>query len=290
MKRGGTAKTAEHELRGSGFATVLASNMHTFADIFAQGREGKYIIKAVHNIDSVTRKEAVALSKLSQFMGAEPLVVGEVSKNNKLKLGVSYYRFSIRCVSPEMLSNLSDSATSPLASKSVGLKAMVDGTKLRRLRKMSGSNAPDLARRAKISISTLYKHERSSNYAAMTTVTRLEKILGDSVRTESQQYYRRTVFKTGTLEGTGMQALKLNTAPFDIVAKDKNLFEISLDANSRTLAKRATFFSAIRETFENNYPFFLSSRKKGRVLGVPVVGKEEISRVHSEDDLLDLVY
>ena len=74
-----------------------------------------------------------------------------------------------------------------------------------------------------------------------------------------------------------------------MVAKEKNYYEISLDANSRTLAKRAMFFSAIRETFDNNYPFFLSSRKHGRIEGVPVVGKKELRVIDSEEELLNRI-
>ncbi len=290
MKKDQVASEARRELEVGGFATVLASNMHTFANIFAQGREGKFIIKAVHNIDSVTRKEADALSKLSRFMGAEPLVVGEVSKNSKLRPGVSYYRFSIRCISPEMLADLAPNGSPLLASKSVGLKVRIDGAKLRRLRKISGAQVSELASMVKISSSTIYKHENETDYAAAATVAKLEKILGGTIRAEEQLSFSKVAVHASTLEGTGLQALRLNSAPFDIVAKDKNYFEISLDANSRTLAKRAAFFHAIKETFDSNYPFFLSKRKKGRVLGVPVLGKEEISKVHSEDELLDLVY
>ena len=50
------------------------------------------------------------------------------------------------------------------------------------------------------------------------------------------------------------------------------------------------WFNAIRDTFENNYPFFLARKKRSRVLGVAVVGKEEIGRVESEEELLNLIY
>ncbi len=290
MKRDHIAKAAARELEAGGFATVLASNMHTFADVFAQGAGGKLIIKAVHNIDSVTRKEAVDLFRLSQFIGAEPLVVGEKSKESRLKRGVSYYRFSIRCISPEMLADITANPTPLLASKSVGLKVRIDGTRLRKLRKMSGAGISELARAVKISSSTLYKHEHETSYAAAVTVSKLERVLGESIKAEGSQLYKRVPLHSGRLEKTGLRALRLNSAPFDIVAKNRNYFEISLDANSRTMAKRAAFFSEIRERFENNYPFFISSMKKSKVLGVPVIGKKDMAAIESEDELLNLVY
>lgn len=291
MKRERIIKEAEHELSSSGYATVLASNMHTFADVFAEGRGGKYIIKAVRNIDSVTRKEARALSRLSQFVGAEPLVVGLMSKNNRLKNNINYYRFSIRCITPEMLSSLSADEPDYIASKSVGVKVMVDGSKLRRLREMSNTNVSELARKARLSRSTLYKHEQRVNYAAIGTVQKLEKILDESILyAEKESQSNRLALRPKEFARTGMQSLQLNSGPFDIVAKNRNYYEISLDANTRTLIKRAALFKAIRETFESNYPFFLSAKRKGKLRGVPVLGENEVQRVESEEQLLDLVY
>jgi putative transcriptional regulator len=291
MKREHIIKEAEHELSASGYATVLASNMHTFADVFAEGKGRKFIIKAVHNIDSITRKEASALSKLSQFVGAEPLVVGQVSKNNKLRSNISYYRFSIRCISPEMLANLTSNEPNFLASKSVGVKVRIDGSRLRKLREMSNTKVSDLAREAQISKSTLYKHEHEVNYAAIRTVVKLESILNDSIKSEEGELRsKRPSLKFEEFARTGMQALQLNNGPFDIVAKKKNYYEISLDANARTLIKRASLFKAIRETFESNYPFFLSKKGKGKIRGVPVINKDEVLNVDSEDELLNLVY
>ncbi len=122
MKRGSIIKKVERELSSSGYATVSACNMHTFVDVLAEGQGRKFIIKAVYNIDSVTKKEAEALFRLSQFMGAEPLVLGVISKKSKLRDDVSYSRFSIRCIVPEMLPKLNLSEPSMIASKSIGIK------------------------------------------------------------------------------------------------------------------------------------------------------------------------
>ncbi|MCL5239264.1 MAG: helix-turn-helix domain-containing protein [Candidatus Marsarchaeota archaeon] len=290
MKRDRIAKDAERELSSSGFATVLASNMHTFVDLFAEGPGGKFIIKAVRNIDSITKKEAVALSRLSQFMGAEPLVVGEASKKSKLERGVSYYRFSIRCISPEMLAEVASGDRTLVASKSVGIKVKIEGSRLHALRKMSGMSVTELARRVSVSSSTLYKHEKETDYASIATVSRLERVLGTVRADESAGNNSKEQPKAGLLENTGLRALRLMHPPFDIVAKDRNYFEISLDANFRTLVKRAELFNAIRDTFQNNYPFFISSKKKGKVMGVPIVGKNDMKTVESEEELLNLVY
>ena len=291
MKKGSIAKTAERELEASGFATVTASNMHTLVDVIAARRGQKFIIKVAQDIDSVTRQEANALFRLARFLDAEPIILGSVAGTRKLKENVSHYRFEVRCISPETLPNLIHGEAKLLASRSFGIKATIDNVRLRNLRKISNMQVTELARQTGLSKSTLYKHEEEPNYAAVSTIQKIEKALNSRIGIESELPRGFALrLKAEKFERTGMQALELHSAPFDIVAKDRNYFEISFDANFRTLAKRAAFFSAIRETFENNYPFFLSFRKKGKMLGVPILGKKEIERVRSEDELLDLVY
>lgn len=291
MKKERIAKLAERELDENGFATVLASNIHTLADVIAARGKQKLIIKVTHNIDSVTRQEANALFRLAQFLDAEPIIIGSVSGSKKLKENVTRYRFDVRCISAGTLTSLIHGEAKLLASKSFGVKAPIDSVRLRSLRKIGNMRIADLARKAGLSASTLYKHEEMQNYAAVSTVAKLEKILNGKIRGEEDlPRWESSKAEPARFARTGMQALELHSAPFDIVAKEKNYFEISLDANFRTIAKRAAFFSAIRETFDNNYPFFLSGKRKRRVLGVPVVGKNEVSKVRSEEELLNLVY
>jgi predicted transcriptional regulator len=175
-----------------------------------------------------------------------------------------------------------------LASKSVGVKTKLDGSKLRSLRKANDMKMEELARRSKLSKTTLYKHERSNDYAAIGTIYRLETVLNGSIKSEDVLKSRRISIRFNELAGTGMQALHLDKAPFDIVAKKKNYYEISLDANIRTLVKRAALFKEIKEAFENNYPFFINERG-GKIEGVPAIKKKELMRAGSEEDLLNLV-
>lgn len=288
MKRERIIKEAERELSTSGYSTVLASNMHTCVDVFAEKKGRKFIIKVIYNIDSLTRKEAENIYKLSQFLDAEPLVLASVSKNDRLKDNVNYRRFAIRCISPEMLLNLDSNTLSLLASKAVGVKAKLDSSKLHKLRKISNMKIVELAKESSLSKATLYKHERSDEYATIGTIARLESVLNGSIRSEDALESGRVSFHANKLAKTGLMALHLDKAPFDIVAKKRNYYEISLDANIRTLIKRAALFKAIRETFENNYPFFIS--KKGRKIdGILVVRKEDLLKAGSEEELLSIV-
>jgi predicted transcriptional regulator len=289
MKRDRIIAEAEQELNANGYSTVLASNMHTCADVFAERLGRKFVIKIVYNIDSVTRKEAESLHKLSEFLDAEPLILASVSKNAKLRPNINYQRFSITCISSEALPDLSFSAPNFFASKSVGIKARIDSSKLQRLRKTSDMRIAELAQKSRLSKATLYKHESKDVYAAMDTITRLENILNGSIKSESMPEGKRMTLRVNELAKTGIRSLRVENAPFDIVAKKKNYYEISLDANIRTLIKRAALFKAIRDTFESNYPFFINKRG-GKIKGVVALKKEDLMKAVSEEDLLNLVY
>jgi putative transcriptional regulator len=288
MKRERIIKDAERELIASGYSTVLAEKMHTCADVFAEKRGRKFIIKIVYNIDSVTKDEARDLHKLSQFLNAEPIVLASVSKRNKLKHNVTYRRFAIRCVSPDVFPEIASDNMSLLAEKSVGIKARIDRSKLHNLRKINNLAIEDLAQRSKLSKVTLYLHEREDRYAAIGTISRLEQILNGSIRSENVIENKKINLRANELAKTGMQALHLSKAPFDIVAKDKNYYEISLDANIRTLVKRAALFKELKEKFENNYPFFINERSS-KIEGVRTIKKKELMQVSSEDELLSLI-
>lgn len=288
MKRRQMLKEAEDELGSSGYATALARDMRTCADIFAQRKGDKLVIKVVHNIDSISKREASALYRISRFLNAEPIIIGAVSRNGRLRDGISYSRFSVRCVSLDTLPHLSESE-GYLASKAFGTKVRISGARLRSLRKLGNFTVAGLARSADLSKHTLYAHERSDSYASILTASRLEGVLHESVRALPAAEQRGGPQRITRLAKTGMVALAVGGAPFDIVAKRKNYYEISFEADMRTLAKRADLFRLMRENFENNYPFFVSG--SGRpIRGIPAVRRRELMAFSSEEDLLNAVY
>jgi len=289
MKRERIIKESEEELSASGYSTVLTGNMHSCADLFAQGKGSKFIIKIVYNIDSVSRKEALDLYKMSRFLDAEPIILGEVSKNGRLKSNVVYSRFSVMCMSHETLAQVPSYKTNYIASKTFGVKTRINGPQLKSLRKLSDMTVTDLAKRTGISKYTLYKHEKTDDYASLHTVERIEAVLHESIKAEGHLESKRGELLTSKLASTGIHAITLDNAPFDIIAKSKNYYEISLDANIRTLIKRAGLFKLIKESFENNYPFFIGDGRKS-LEGIPVIRKKELASLGSEEELLELVY
>lgn len=290
MKKDEIVRQVAEALENDGYSLVLIQNMHTCMDILAKKLGRKYIIKVVYNIDSATRKEADALSKIASFIDAEPIIVGSVSKSSALAEGVDYSRFSIRCVSLDSLGGLTSDLPTLTASRSVGVKVEVDAARLRNLRKISNLTRSGLSKSARISEDTIYIHEKEGGFASVETVRRIEAVLHGGIKAEQRAPPQEKRIGTTKLANTGMRAVRLDSAPFDIIAKSTNYYEISGDANVRTMIKRAEVFKAIHESF-GDYPFFLSSRMSGKLRGVPVISKKQLKKIKSEHDLLgELTY
>lgn len=288
MKKDLVVKQVAEVLENNGYSLVMIPNMHTCMDILAKKLDQKYIIKVVYNIDSASRAEAQALTKIASFMDAEPLIVGSVSKNAPLAKSISYSRFSVKCMSLGSLENIASDLPSLTASKSVGVKVMVDGERLKYLRKLSNMTRERLSRATGISTDTIYLHEKKGGYASIETVKRIEAALHGPVKgTPPQAEHHTTRVSSIRLANTGIKAARLHNAPFDMIAKSANYYEISGDANIRTMIKRAEVFKAIHESFGDNYPFFLSATKSGRMHGVPVLSRKQLKKIKSEHDLLE---
>ncbi len=289
MKKDRMMRKLTAALESNGYSYVHLKNMHTCVDVLAQKKGRKLMIKVARNIDSVRKGEVDSLRKASSFMGFESIIVGLVSNRSALSENVLYSRFSTRCVS---LGSLEGNGFAPayMASRSIGVKARIDAQRLKKLRKLANMSIGRLASESGVSEASIYDHEKSDSYASLSTVDRLESVLDGSVKSDSSEATASGSVRSRKLANTGMESISLPSSPFDVVAKGRNCYEISYEANFRTIVKRAGMFKLIRDSFDCNYQFFLSRSRDGSVNGVPIVSRRTLNRMTSEDELVNLVY
>ncbi len=287
MKKEGVVRGIEKELEDNGYSTAVARNMQTCIDVFATKLGKTIAIKAVHNIDSATRSEAGSLFKIASFLGAEPVIIGESSRNGRLERSVIYKRFSVNCIASDSLEMLEEHRIHYLASRSVGVKARIDGARLRQLRKMSGMSASRLARWAGVSKETVYRYEHGGGYASGRLAEKIGRLLGGDIAVNAGEEEAPRAGGGRKFERTGMMAVEIRNAPFDMVARSANRYEISYDANPRTVSKRAEFFGSLRSLLDSNYPFFISRKREGSVNGIPMLKHDTVRRLRSEKELLE---
>ncbi len=290
MKKEGIVRRVAKELDDSGYSTVVVRNMRTCIDVFATKLGRTVAIKAVHNIDSAGRAGVESLYRIASFIGAEPLIVGGVSQNGRLGEGVIYRRFSVRCMASSSIDLLGEEVTARLAARTVGVKVRVDGARLRKLRKNCGVSAARLAKMTGISREAVYRYERCSGFATGRVALRLGRALGEAVTMDAREGEPKRVEASRMFGTTGMAALDVSNAPFDVIVKNENRYEISYDTDSRTMAKRAELFSSLSGLLESNYPFFVSRRREGRIMGIPILRQETVRGLRSEKELVEALY
>ncbi|MEM4034712.1 MAG: helix-turn-helix domain-containing protein, partial [Candidatus Micrarchaeaceae archaeon] len=248
------------------------------------------VVKISQNIDAIHASDAEKLSEAASFIGAKPIIIGSKSRNGALKRGVGYSRFSISCINYPELDFIFDSKLTYLASKSVGIKVMLDSKRLNRLRTMEKLTLRQLADEAGVSKSTLYNHEHAYAYASLDVAKRIEKALGEAVcMGASAETPAPGPTKQKSLGSTDIRVLDLDNAPFGMLAKRHNYYAISYESDERTMRKKAAFFKELKNTVNNMFPFFISSSAK-EVYGIKAMPRKSLKSLRSEEELMDFVY
>lgn len=287
MKRDSLTRKISSWLDNSDYKVVSIEGIHSSVDILAQGKGGKFAIKVIHNIDSIGEQTINDLNKMATLFVAEPVIIGNISNNGHLERNMLYERSGARCMSYDTFRNMLSGLNPVIASKSVGAKIGISGVKLRYLRKLSNLSAGKLAEMLEVSKDTIYHHEKRGGYLARKTVEKAENIFGQKFRAEENVLLKYSM-KYNLFTGIRMHSTRIVSAPFNIIAKKNNTYEISeLKANSRTLAKRAEVLKDFANSFEGNYPFFIGESKSKSLHGLSIISKKKLQNVESESELLE---
>ena len=285
-------KQVKEVIEKNGYLQVAIEGMHSAVDLIAEKKDKKLLIKVVENIDSVSRDVALELCKLADFIGAQPLIIGERSKNVVLSEDLIYTRFSVSCISAKGFEYLLDGLPQPIAAKGIGAKVHIDGTKLKEIRRINNISAEELAKKIKISKSSIYRYEHNYAYVSLEVANRINnffksKLDAEKVEVENSTYSDDNEMR---LARTNVRALSVKRLPFNIIAKGKtNYYEIASEGDIRTLVKRAVVLKEIMETFKNNYSFFVIESDKKEIMDLPVIKKDKLYNINSEAELLEII-
>jgi len=285
-------KQVKEVIEKNGYLHVAIEGVHSAVDLLAEKKDKKLLIKVVENIDSVSRDVALELCKLADFIGAQPLIIGERSKNVVLSEDLIYKRFSVSCISAKGFEYLLDGLPQPIAAKGIGAKVHIDGTKLKEIRRINNISAEELAKKIKISKSSIYRYEHNYAYVSLEVANRINnffksKLDAEKVEVENSTYSNDNEMR---LAKTNVRALSVKRLPFNIIAKGKtNYYEIASEGDIRTLVKRAVVLKEIMETFKNNYSFFVIESDKKEIMDLPVIKKDKLYNINSEAELLEII-
>jgi len=284
-------KQVKEAIEKNGYLQVAIEGVHSAVDLIAEKKDKKLLIKVVENIDSVSRDVALELCKLADFIGAQPLIIGERSKNVVLSEDLIYKRFSVSCISAKGFEYLLDGLPQPIAAKGIGAKVRIDGTKLKEIRRINNISAEELAKKIKISKSSIYRYEHNYAYVSLEVANRINNFFKSKLDAEKEEI-ESNIYSNNEmwLARTNVRALSVKRLPFNIIAKGKtNYYEIASEGDIRTLVKRAVVLKEIMETFKNNYSFFVIESDKKEIMNLPVIKKDKLYNISSEAELLDII-
>jgi putative transcriptional regulator len=286
-------KQVKEVIEKNGYLQVAIEGVHSAVDLIAEKKDKKLLIKVVENIDSVSRDVALELCKLADFIGAQPLIIGERSKNLVLSEDLIYKRFSISCVSAKGFEYLLDGLPQPIAAKGIGAKVRIDGTKLKEIRRINNISAEELAQKIKISKSSVYRYEHNYAYVSLEVANRINNFFKSRLDAGKEEVESNILYSKDNemqLAKTNVRALSVKRLPFNIIAKGKtNYYEIASEGDIRTLVKRAVVLKEIMETFKNNYSFFVIESDKKEIMNLPVIKKDKLYNINSEAELLEII-
>jgi len=276
-------------LEQNGFATLSATNFRSFFDTIAAKKGRVLVLKFIDDIDAVSADHARALKKLSSFLDGETFVIGKKRKGKQIADNLKLQRHGVSCITYDTLELVLGNVHIKKVERFIGARCVVDGTTLRKLRKLSGLSTRKLGSTVGLSKDSIYRYENNMQAITKANLAKLESFFATPLSSPeenesvSQRYCRFMDFD-------GVSMLQLSKDPFEILAKGNSRYEIGRTANERTMSKWAGLYLALNQMF-GDYPFFITKNKRGKnsLNGVPIISKEELNNTTTEGSLLELV-
>jgi putative transcriptional regulator len=293
-RRASLVRGCANALEKRGFSVATAKGLRSCFDIVSKNRDRIMFIKVVENIDSITQNEADTLLRLGDFFDGDVFVLSKKRKGARMPGTMRFARHGVTCVSESGLDQILDGKMLAKAEPFLKVKYRVDGNGLRRIRKLSGISLRDLSNKVHISKETLHRYE-GSGYATAGNMSKLEGFfnIGLSDRAEPWQQESRDASAYKSLSwGLDMKVMLLKASPFEMLAKMNHRYEMGKEANIRTMRKLAEFYRSLADVLDDDKQFFASRGgmpKKASVEGIPVVGMKELSKLHDEKELIELI-
>ncbi|MCR3882812.1 transcriptional regulator [Methanotrichaceae archaeon M04Ac] len=140
------------------------------------------ILKILSNIDGLNEKTAVEIRSLAKYLSANPLLIGEKTRDHNLEGGVVYFRYGVPTVSLNTLADWIIEDIPPFVyAAHGGLYVKIDGRLLRKLRLESGISLGALASELSVSRRTISKYEIESMDTSIDVALRLEELFGQEL-------------------------------------------------------------------------------------------------------------
>jgi putative transcriptional regulator len=299
-------------LSRSGYWVSDPSDVRPACFDVAARRDGQLIlVKALLNIDALSRPVAQELRLVARLLEARALVVGAKSGVRQVEEGVVHDRYGVPVVAPRTFAAemLHDEPAYVYAAPG-GYLVRIDRSKLARIRQERNLSLAELAKSAGVNRRTLLTYEAGTN-PPLEAALRLEEFLetelilpldrhnpllrqraeeaneGDPL--ESTEGFEREVYQA--LCQLGYEVVQTRSTPFSAVSTQKRtLILTSIPREERRLETKARLIANLSRVTE--HPGVLLVRRRPRrdqIEGAAVVSRDEVERAGGPEELVELI-
>lgn len=280
-------ENAESALEERGYDTLRY--FAACVDLGARQERGSFVIKVLGNIDGFSEGSAGDLAKLGSCLDAEPVVLGETTKVERMQDGIIYRRHELPALTLETFEAVLDGA-GRLREYSRGRELVdVDGAAMKKARGRAGLSMQSLADSLGISKESVYFYESGRMRARVEISERISRLLNADVVRE------QTLSSTAGMSEHAKGGIQKKLEELDFSIYRFSRFGISTGAvHSRErilLNERACGISRLErmKRFSEFFDSMFALVSERELVGIPTVTRESILSAGSKRELLRLL-
>jgi putative transcriptional regulator len=299
MLKSGLVESAVSLLCESGFRTVDCRGSRSSFDIVAKREGDVLLVKALANVEGLSRESAEELKAVASLLEAAPVVLSERMKSSDLADGTVYDRYGVYVVNARTLAEIVNDRAPKAFSTRGNYCVHVDTGLLAEARRRHGLTQESLAEKIGVSKQSVYRYE-SHGRVSVDVFDRLTRLFGDefvqshfklqsgrsgqvSMPKSQMTSFKRLVCKE--FEQMGFDT-SLTHAPFDVVAsREEKVFSV-VSNDWRRLEGKLSVLDEVSEVL-GGYRLCISERKVKTE--VSVMSPQELSEIKTTRELFKLL-
>ncbi|MEM5794500.1 MAG: helix-turn-helix domain-containing protein [Candidatus Aenigmatarchaeota archaeon] len=267
-------------------------------DIAAK-KEFLLLIKALINIDGLTKEQALSLKTISYFLSAYPLVISLKTNREFLKKEIIYSRFNLPVITPYFFEKFLEEEVPEIEATKGKHVVPIDAEILKSRRKELGFTLEELSKLVGVTKKALYEIENKKVNPSLETVRSLERVLKVDLKSpfklkacepaylKPKNEFQEKVSKE--FSRIGLTNSPTYSAPFEIVGREKFSMIVSLSKNTKKIEKDAISIKRMSFLFSSRCAFVAKKCEKKSVEEVPIILESEIPEIESVKELEKLM-
>lgn len=319
MKRVELLEHVRDLLSNAGFYVSKVYSMRPIGfDLVARRDNILLIIKILTNINALPEDVANELHKLSELLSGHPLLIGLRAGNGPLEEEVVYDRFGIQAISPGTLKlHLLEGVPLQVYAAPGGFYVNIDTERVKECRREKQISLGSFARSLHVSRRTVRMYEEGMN-ARVEVAFRMEEMFnarviedihilhkhsnqiledGQKESFQDQDHQQYTSLKPfqyeifTLLRKQGYTIIPMGRCPFEAVSKEREKILLTcIQRYDERLKRKAEVISSISKITEKRAVMITDKKgTKQNIFGTPLVIFEELQKLHSPEELLELI-